>query len=128
MDLLHDYRTLAIILEKLVDNIATKKLNFLPEFKASVDDQIVELSILQMSLDSYGDNDDDDDDIVYELGVILRDVSRQRTRISDYEINKRRVSSDEEAKGDAYADPEIASLAEYTRGGLKTRNKFYKRK
>ena len=89
-------------------------------FKKAVNDQYDRMTATYTAMDSS-------DAIKFEIGELIYDLERQRERITTYELNRRRKSQDYHAITDAYSDPEIAALVEYTKNGLKTRNKYYKR-
>jgi hypothetical protein len=55
---------------------------------------------------------------------IIADV-KEALQIFEKDVHRKTVL--EMIKEDAYSDPSVAALAELTKGGLKTRNRFYKR-
>lgn len=59
-----------------------------------------------------------EDNVIEAVRAVLESISERQQRKTVLQM----------IKEDAYADPSVAALAELTKGGLKTRNKFYKRK
>lgn len=55
---------------------------------------------------------------------IINEV-KEALQIFESDVHRKTVL--EMIKEDAYSDPSVAALAELTKGGLKTRNRFYKR-
>lgn len=58
-----------------------------------------------------------EEDIIMDVNFILKAFLESAPRKTVLQL----------LKEDAYADPSIAAMAEMTKGGLKTRNRFYKR-
>lgn len=119
-ELLNVFVDAVIFIELTIDSVIKNKASFGDAFKKAVVDQYDQIASIYVTID-------DDDDLKHELGELIRDFDRQRERIVSYELGRLRKSQDYHAMTDAYSDPEIAALAEYTKGGLKTRNKYYKR-
>ena len=69
----------------------------------------------KQTLDRFGDAIEAD---------IIQDVTDALQMFVEYVPRKTVLQA---IKEDAYSDPAVAALAELTKGGLKTRNKFYKR-
>jgi hypothetical protein len=109
-----------IFIELSIDNVINNKATFEDRFKKAVKDQYDQIASIYVTVD-------DDPGLKFELGELLNDFDRQCERIMSYDFGRLRKSQNYLAMTDAYSDPEIAALAEYTKGGLKTRNKFYKR-
>ena len=58
-----------------------------------------------------------EEDIIVDVNNVLKAFIGSKARKTVLQL----------LKEDAYADPSIAAIAEMTKGGLKTRNRFYKR-
>jgi hypothetical protein len=108
-----------IFIELSIDDVIKNKESFRGAFKKAAIDQYDQIASIYVV--------EDDPDLKFELGELLKDFDRQCERIVSYEFCRLRRSQNYLAMTDAYSDPEIAALAEYTKGGLKTRNKFYKK-
>jgi hypothetical protein len=76
---------------------------------------IVCASLAKEVIERYGDCIEDD----------IMALAREAAAAFDEKIQRKTVL--QMIKEDAYSDPSVAALAELTKGGLKTRNKFYKR-
>lgn len=119
-EILNVFIDASIMLETLIDKRIMQKECFTENFKKALQDQIDQVSAIYATLPH-------ESPIKYEIGVVLQDLELQHARVVKYELERKRKSQAYRAKEDAYSDPEIAALAEYTAGGLKTRNKYYKR-
>jgi len=119
-DLYDMFNDATILIEIQIDLTIKNKNEFSILFKKAVNDQYDRMTATYTAMDSS-------DAIKFEIGELIYDLERQRERITTYELNRRRKSQDYHAITDAYSDPEIAALVEYTKNGLKTRNKYYKR-
>ena len=73
------------------------------------------ISLAKEVIERYGDCIEDD----------IMALAREAAAAFDEKIQRKTVL--QMIKEDAYSDPSVAALAELTKGGLKTRNKFYKR-
>ena len=76
---------------------------------------IVCISLAKEVIEKYGDCIEDD----------IMALAREAAAAFDEKIRRKTVL--QMIKEDAYSDPSIAALAELTKDGLKTRNKFYRR-
>lgn len=76
---------------------------------------IVCIGLAKEVIERYGDGIEDD----------IMALAREAAAAFDEKIKRKTVL--QMIKEDAYSDPSIAALAELTKGGLKTRNKFYRR-
>ena len=98
-----------------------KRKNKIPrEYKLSLMSHIDSATIIYHGID-------DNEYLKYNFGMALRALNLQLFRLERYEFCTQRMNPAKEAKIEAYSDPSVAAYAELTRGGLKTRNKYYAR-
>ena len=118
---LNVYVDIAISTEKFVDEQIKKKAKIPQAFVEQLMTQIDSAIIIFHSIPP-------DHDLKFDFGAVLQDLKKQKFKIDQYMHKTKRKSSSWQAKVEAYQDPEIACYAELSKDGLKTRNRFYKRK
>lgn len=119
-DVLNVFVDAAIFIEIQIDTTIKQKSSFTAAFKAALWEQCEQVTSIYATIGNGDENK-------YDIGIIMHDLERQVERVLSYEHERSRKSQNYYAKTDAYSDPEVAALAEYTKDGLKTRNKYYKR-
>ena len=119
-NVLNVYVDIAIATERFVKNKIDKKEKISSVFINNLNTQIDAATILYHSIPMSHD-------LKYDFGAVLQDLKNQRFKIQQYMYSSKRKTAAQEAKIEAYQDPEVACYAELSKDGLKTRNRFYKR-
>jgi hypothetical protein len=119
-EILNVFVDASIMLESIIDSVLAEKRCFTESFIKALDDHLDQVGAIYATMGF-------ESRIKYDLGVVLQKLELQQARVIKHGIQKKRKSDSYRAKEEAYSDPEVAALAEYTVGGLKTRNKCYKR-
>lgn len=119
-EILNVFIDASIMLETIIDRNILNKCDFKDSFNKALQEQIEQVESIYATLEYSSP-------VKYEMGIVLQDLKSQQDRIFRYEHAKKRKSQSYRAKEEAYSFPEIAALAECTKDGLKTRNKYYKR-
>lgn len=111
---------ITVEIEKYVDSCIKKKLKMPDDIRDSLVSHIANSSLTYHCFD-------EGDELKYEYGLVLNDLKDILFKLDRYAFKPTRMNAQKEAKIDAYSDPEVAAYVEMTKGGLKTRNRFYKR-
>jgi hypothetical protein len=117
---LNEYRDIAEYTKTYLNDTIARKGKVSEQFKITLNTQIDRAVIIYHGID-------EDDEFKYVFGVVLDTMRTQCFILERYGYKRPRMPNTEKTKVDAYSDPQIASNAEMTTGGLKTRNRFYKR-
>lgn len=119
-NVLEVYVDIVIATEDFVEKTISTKKKFNPTFINTLSSHIDTATIIIHSL-PYND------ELRYDLGVVIQDLKTQKFKIEQYMFHSKRMNAEQQAKIEAYQDPEIACYSELSKNGLKTRNRFYKR-
>ena len=119
-DLLDVFADASAMVEDIVDKGISSKGTFVEPFKRALQDQIDQIGAIYATTSN-------ESPFKYDLGVLLDDLATHQWKLMNYELTRTRRSQSYKVKLDAYSDPDVAALAEYTVGGLKNKNKFYKK-